>query len=543
MATDTRIQQALNAIQQNQFEEAKDILSDILIRQINHVEARRLFVQCLEQQNKLQEAQNQLKLLLKHCRKDITRINEIASHFMRMSYPLEPVLRAYRKFIDHKPDATTALFNYAWYLSRDARYEEALAMYEKALELDISGADEVHLNMANIYMDHLRDHEKARDHLEFIFSINPNHVGAWNNLGNLFEQLGERDEAARCFENCLALDPANESALARLADTRKFENKDDPILAGLQARAMESRNSDIHFALGRAWDQLSEFDDAWKSMARANELDREDFSTYDPERTEKVFRKIADSIPQSWIENFPGTSDNTVFICGMFRSGSTLLEQMLAAHPSFTAGGESEFFPRLLAREFRLYPLGLEQVDQSQVLAFREEHATMVESITHGTTRLTDKRLENFLYAGLIKAILPSAKFVITEREWRDNAVSIFATRLGPRQDYARSLEDIRHYIGLQQELVNHWAALMGPDLVRVQYEDLVRQPEETMKGLLENLGEDWDDRVLSFDTQSGAVQTASVWQVREPLHEKSIGRWKNYARHFDVLQEKNLSA
>lgn len=538
MATDTRIQQAINAIKLNQLEAAKDILSGILIRQVNNTQARWLFVQCLEQQVQLQEAQSQLKLLLKNCRKDITKINELASHYLKMSYPMEPVLRAYRKFIDHKPDDTNALYNYAWYLSRNARYEEALAAYERALEQDISGADEVHLNMAAIYMDHLGDHEKARDHLEFILSISPKHLGAWHNLGNMFEQLGERDEAARCFENCLVLDPSNESALARLSDTRKFESNEDPVLGRLQAHAMTSRNSDIHFALGRAWDQLSRFDDAWKSMARANEIDQEAFGAYNPERIEKVFRKIAESTPQSWYDNIHGTSDNTVFICGMFRSGSTLLEQMLAAHPSFTAGGESEFFPRLFAGEFRLYPVGLDELEQDQLTSWRKRHAAMVQDTTQGKTRLTDKRLENFLYAGLIKAILPSAKFIFTERDWRDNAVSIFATRLGPKQDYARKLEDIRHYIGLQQELTNHWASIMGPDLVRVKYEDLVRHPEATLKGLLENLGEEWDDCVLSFDQQSGAVQTASVWQVREPLHDRSIGRWKNYSRHFDVLEE-----
>ncbi len=121
----------------------------------------------------------------------------------------------------------------------------------------------------------------------------------------------------------------------------------------------------------------------------------------------------------------------------------------------------------------------------------------------------------------------------MTERDWRDVAVSIFSTRLGPGQGYARSLTDIRHYLYLHRELVDHWAALLGDDLIRVSYEDLVHQPRETIGALLERLGEPWDDACLEFDKQEASVGTASVWQVRQPLNPKSIGRWKHYEQQF----------
>ncbi len=146
---------------------------------------------------------------------------------------------------------------------------------------------------------------------------------------------------------------------------------------------------------------------------------------------------------------------------------------------------------------------------------------------------MTDKRPDNFLYVGLIKAVLPSAKIVVTERDWRDVATSIYSVRLGPSQPYATSLEDISHYIGLQTKLVDHWEELLGSALMRVRYEDLVLDPERTVTGLLEWLGEDWDERCLAFHELKNSVKTASVWQVREPLHPKSIGRWKNYHQQF----------
>ncbi|MDH5241691.1 MAG: sulfotransferase, partial [Gammaproteobacteria bacterium] len=216
-----------------------------------------------------------------------------------------------------------------------------------------------------------------------------------------------------------------------------------------------------------------------------------------------------------------------------FRSGSTLLEQVLAAHPRFVAGGESEFFPRLVAREFPDYPLGQGEVSIDELRSWQHQHAAQLIKLLGNSSRPTDKRPDNFLYLGLIKSVIPAAKFVATERNWRDIAASVYSVRLGPGQAYARNLRDIRHYIGLQSKLMDHWESLLGPDLIRVRYEDLVQHPEETVAELLEFLGERWDERCLSFHELRNSVRTASVWQVREPLHIKSIGRWKHYERQF----------
>jgi LPS sulfotransferase NodH len=225
----------------------------------------------------------------------------------------------------------------------------------------------------------------------------------------------------------------------------------------------------------------------------------------------------------------------------MFRTGSTLLEQVLAAHPAFTAGGESEFFPRLVQREFLDYPDGLEDVTTVETNRWKELHASYAHPFTGGTKRLTDKRPDNFLYIGLIKAILPSAKFIVTKRDWRDVALSIFSTRLGGSQYYSTSLADIRHYIDQQDILLNHWKTLLGDDLAEVHYENLVQQPREIIGGVLEMLGEEWDERCLSFDKLANTVKTASVWQIRETFHTRSIGRWKNYQPFFEEVFGSNV--
>jgi len=309
---------------------------------------------------------------------------------------------------------------------------------------------------------------------------------------------------------------------------------DDPLLTRLVATAHSSDNSDVQHALGKAYEQLGNFEVAWDHFSKGNASDKRIMPTYDPARTEADFDHIMTQFTSEWLNQFESVSSEAIFICGMFRSGSTLLEQMLASHPGFVAGGESEFFPRLITREFSDYPRGLENISIEALLGWQQQHSEHTQKLGGEASKLTDKRPDNFLYIGLIKAILPAAKFLVTERDWRDVATSIYSVRLGANQSYSTSLKNIRHYIELQSELINHWEAVLGSDLIRVRYEDLVLQPQRTLTDLLNRLGEEWNESCLSFHELKNSVKTASVWQVREPLHNKSIGRWKNYRQQFD---------
>jgi tetratricopeptide (TPR) repeat protein len=543
MTTRRTLQQALEALQTGRLEEAASLLKSALDRVPDHPKARWLLVQCLDRQRDAAGVQEQARLLLRHAAVKLDFINEVAAFLNARGHPLEPVLEAYRRHLEKSPDSANAAFNYGLYLGKDGQFEAAIDGYRQALERGIDAPEEVHLNIANLYMDHLGQDDRAKEHLERALAIRPDYCGAHFNLGNLAEQFGDREEAMRRFEKCLALDPGNQTALARLADTHRFEDVNDPLIARLEQAAVTSRDSDVHFALGRAWEQLAEYDRAWRHFTRANEVDRAMLPPYRPAEMEAWFRRIEIAFDREWLGQFAGASHQPVFICGMFRTGSTLLEQALAAHPAFTPGGESEFFPRLVARQLPSYPDGLDSVTSAQTAEWRQVHARQCAILCDGLgaepganpSRLTDKRPDNFLYLGLIKAVLPSARFIVTERDWRDVATSIYSNRLGVRQNYSTSLERIRHYIGLQKRLVDYWATLLGPDLVRVTYEALVARPEEVLRDLLERLGEEWDGRCLAFGGSGGTIKTASVWQVRQPLHTQSIGRWRHYQRPFEA--------
>lgn len=533
MTTNQKMQTAVAAIRQQQFSQAILLLNEVLTNVPTQLQARWLLLQAHEGVGQTEAAIEQLKQMLLQVSHDLAAIDQLAAHAMQRAYPLKPVLKAFSSYLTRQPHSTNGHFNYAWHLAKDGQFESAISHYQQALKFGISSPEEVHLNIANIYTDHLDNNKKAKTHLQQALSLNPRYSNAHFNLGNLAEQDGQRDHAKRLFETCLEIEPENQLALARLADAHSFTNASDPLLLRLQAAAPTSKDSDLHYALARAYEQLDKYELAWQHFSRANEMDALVFPAYDRKHTEAFFRQIESQCTAQWLSSYAGKSHETVFISGMFRTGSTLLEQILAAHPRFYPGGESQFFPRLVARHFRDYPTGLESLNKAQLLTWKKQQWQQSSQQAAGNKRLTDKRPDNFLYLGLIKAIMPSARFVITQRDWRDVATSVFCTRLGPQQNYATSLADIRHYLGLQQALTEHWARLFGADLISLRYEDLIAEPQAMITQLLAGLGEKWDERCLDFDQLTNTVKTASVWQVREPLHARSIGRWNNYAAQF----------
>tara|TARA_R110002096_G_scaffold154_19_gene861 strand:+ start:762 stop:2435 length:1674 start_codon:yes stop_codon:yes gene_type:complete len=533
MTPDPILQQALSAIRQQHFADAIVLLEGLLNRQPGNIDARWLLVKTLESAANPQGAEDQLRQLLLHMKKNLPAIDQVAAYVRQRGYPLKHVLTAYSKYIETKPGSANAAFNYAFNLARDGQFEKSIEAYKRALKCGIDAPEEVHLNIANIYMDHLHASEQAQAHLQQAIKLNPAYASAYYNLGNLSEQLGDRPGASENFEKALQLDPGNDSALARLADTKVFSDQDDPLLTQLASRAQDSRSSDLHMALGKAYEQVGRFDLAWQHFNVANAQDRKCNPAYSREKTESMFAELKKQYSDEAMLQRDDSVNAPVFIAGMFRSGSTLLEQVLASHSRFVAGGESEFFPRLVAKAFPAYPQGLDSIPASKLHTWRKSYEAHTRKIVGPAQRLTDKRPDNFLYAGLIKALVPSARFVFTDRDWRDIATSIYSVRLGHSQPYATRLDDIRHYIELQADLVQFWAELLGPDLRIIRYEDLVQQPQDTVSGLLQWLGESWEDSCLSFHELKNSVRTASVWQVREPLHSKSIGRWRNYEQPF----------
>lgn len=220
-----------------------------------------------------------------------------------------------------------------------------------------------------------------------------------------------------------------------------------------------------------------------------------------------------------------------IFICGMFRSGSTLTEQILSAHPDFTPLGECGFIPVAANAAPDFYPKSSAKLSPEQCRTLRDDYyrQAAVQAVT--TPYFTDKRPDNLLYVGLIKQIFPDAKIIFTERQALDIYLSIFFTQFGDGQAYARKFEAIVHYHEQQNKLMAHWQSLFGSDVYYVNYDALIARPKPQISALLSSLSVSWNDTCLNFHTQSNRVKTASYKQVRRPFYKTSSGRAKNYEK------------
>jgi hypothetical protein len=256
-------------------------------------------------------------------------------------------------------------------------------------------------------------------------------------------------------------------------------------------------------------------------------------------------RRLQEIFVDQLIDAFPfprppaglASSAGPIFICGMFRSGSTLAEQVLAGHSRVTAGGEIDLLPTLVRTELAPFPERMAQMSSAEVEALEARYLAALSKMFPDAERITDKRPDNFLYIGLIKQLFPDAKFVHTTRNPIDNCLSIYFLHLDHSMSYALDLMDIAHYYREYTRLMAHWKSLFGADILDFDYDAFVAHPRPAVERLLAHCGLDWEENCLSFHQVRNAVKSASVWQVREPLYQHSSGRWRHYARHLSALR------
>lgn len=423
------------------------------------------------------------------------------------------------------PGNATAVFNVGWTASQVGFFEEAIAAYESALKMGISQPEEAMFNLSVIYSDQLGDVATGRHWVQQALQANPHYYPAVFQGAHLEEQVGERRAALDGFARAAELRPDEGLPRARQLEASPGASADVAVVAAVEQFAHEG-DIDALFALGKHREALGDWQQAWSAMLAANNAD----AKYQPPWPAEAIRERVLQGPASGLPPLAG-SDGPVFIVGMFRTGSTLLEQILAGHPRFSPLGESEFWPRVIAR------LGGAMVIPGHVPSDKDQRklrsafdAMLAARQLPANTLATDKRPDNLFHLATIGRVLPHARFVITQRDWRDTLVSVFGTRLHPQHGYATSVVATHQHLQLCDELAGQWQAACSERVRLLRYEDLVARPEQTLRGLLGWLGESWNPACLDFHRLNNPVRTASVWQIREPLSAARLGRW----RHFE---------
>lgn len=461
-----------------------------------------------------------------------------------MSLPpdqVEASITQYEQQLSTAPDDANARFNLALLYKMARRYADALSAYEAAIELQIDDVEEVYSNIGVLYSE-MRQGDKAREMYEKALEIDADYVPALFNLAALFEETGERQPAIDLYRKILSIDPAHWDSLSRLAYAQRARSADDDIIGALRTALNTTKDPLVReglcFALGKTLDDARQYGDAFAAYKTANESARSRNQPYDRNGAEQAVSMMMEFFSEDWLRQAETTSDaKPMFICGMFRSGSTLTEQILAAHPLVEAGSELDILPWLLTRRLTPFPQRLAGISGSELGPVADEYLSRVQELFPGTANVTDKRPDNFLHLGLVRAMFPKARIVHTRRDLHDNCLSVYFQQLGGDLSYATDLGDIAHYYRQQERLMDHWKRLLGDNIVTVDYDELVRAPEPVLRGLLEFLQLPWDGACLEFEKARSLVKTASIWQVRESLHTRSSGRWQNYETFVDNVE------
>jgi len=464
---------------------------------------------------------------------------------------LPAAIAAYQSLLARWPALPDCWYSLALLQRKTRQFSAALQSYQRALDLRVRNPEEVHLNRGVIYADYLRQDDAAEREFMAALALNPVYVPALMNLANLHEDLGRREQALAVYENILALEPRCLEALARYANLKTFAGPDDPLIGRLRLALAEpaadaAERASVGFALGRALDVCEAYASAFDAYTQANRESRNSSAAgvrYDRLLEERLVDRLIAAFPAPRNETVPlaGTpraaAPHPIFVCGMFRSGSTLMEQLLAGHSRVSAGGELDFLPHMAQVVLAPFPESMATVSPLQLEGLAARYREAIGALFPGAECVTDKRPDNFLYIGLIKQLFPNAKIVHTTRDALDNCLSIFFLHLDHRMSYALDLMDIGHHYRQYRRLMAHWKALYAADILDVSYDAFVHDPKPAAEKLLGFLGLEWDDRCLALPSSGRAIKTASVWQVREPLHRRSSGRTRHYARQLDVLR------
>jgi tetratricopeptide (TPR) repeat protein len=394
-----------------------------------------------------------------------------------------------------------------------------------------------------LYM--LGDMSNAKSCFEKALRVAPRHIEALTEMGQLSALEGRFAEAENWFNLALEVNPKHWHGWVGLAGLRKMSATDDVWIKGAQASADSGlpplNEASVRKAMGRYYDQTGDFAEAFRCFRRANQLVRAAAEPYDRDAQTRFCDTLVHAYSRDALAGpHPGASDSSlpILVIGMPRSGTSLVEQILASHPMVSGAGELGFWAQTRTENLTGGVHGTPDEATRRKLAAGYLRALTARS-GRNTARVVDKSLFNVDYLGVIHSVFPNLRIVHVRRDPIDTCLSCYFQDFALNLNFTLDLSDLAHYYRLRHRLMEHWRSALPPGtLLDVPYEELIADQEGWTRRILEFLGLPWDERSLDFHNTERSVLTASYWQVRQKVYNSSIGRWRNYRKFIGPLLE-----
>ena len=585
MNVNEAIQSALLNYREGNLQQAEYISKNILRVQSNNIAAINLLgiinyrlknydsaIEYMEKLINLSPDNTQAYYVLGHSMQEKDRLDEAISYYQK-SLQLDPnfadayynlgtifqdkkqfdeAISCYQKAIQINPTDSDAYYNIGRVLQEKQQLDEAVTCYQKALQLNPNFVDAY--NNIGIILQEKQQLNEALSCFQKAIQLNPNFFEAYNNMGNVFIVQGKLNEGIRCFKKALQLNPNYTEALLNLVSNQSLSYDDLKELFKFTKELIKhdmSENDKIHiyFAMGKLCDNLEMFKESFEYYRFGNMLKRArvefniDSHVDYLSRIKKTFSADFIEHRKSWGSN----SEMPIFIFGMPRSGTTLVEQILASHPDVYGGGELQFFTQMdqnlhsILKVNEHYPECLNFIDDQTAYTIAElyiKKTRKIVGVSKDYTRITDKNPFNFNHLGLISLLFPKASFIHCRRHPLDTCISIYFQNFSTGNHFAYNLSELGQYYREYLKLMNHWRKVLPIRIFELRYEDIVQQQEEVSRQLVEFCGMEWDSACLDFYKKDRPVFTASNWQVRQPIYTTSCGRRQNYEQFLDPLKE-----
>ena len=476
--------------------------------------------------------------------------NNIGVALQQMNQPASAA-HYYREAIRLRPALPSAHNNLGNALREQGKLDEAAAAYAKALELMPDYAEAAY-NLG-ICLHDQGELDAAVEHYRRALRLKPGWANAHNNLGSALKEQGLLDEAIAQFQEALRHAPEHALALYNLSELAAvgqyvFGPSELERLKNLAARETVTpvERSLGAFALATVCNRRGDYDRAFAYCRQANDLRRGNrqpgTTPFDPVGHRALVDRIITTHDAAYfdaVKNWGIDTDMPIFIIGMPRSGTTLVEQILASHPLVFGAGEIDEVPRHSPR-FKTRAAVDFYTDKLVPTAgaaheLAAEYINYLTTLSKGARRVTVKTLENVLHLGVIATLFPRARIIHCRRDPLDICVSCYFQNFR-EIEFAWSLENIGAYYRAYEKLMAHWTHVLPVPIHEVVYEDLIHNQEKVSRDLLEHCGLAWDARCLRFYTTRRVVRTASSVQVRKPLSAGAIGRWKHYRAYLEPL-------